>query len=134
HDIDFEQFTAGEYKRTVTLFGENTDKDRDKFREEIDEAHRLFKAFIKTQRSELDIKTVATGEHWYGTKALELKLVDKLYTSDDYLLDVRKTAELYQVSFRPHKPLIDRLSSLASIFDKGLLGRGRSGYGVHEIE
>ncbi|MCU7943841.1 MAG: protease SohB [Candidatus Thiodiazotropha sp. (ex Cardiolucina cf. quadrata)] len=134
HDIDFEQFTAGEYKRTVTLFGENTDKDRDKFREEIDEAHRLFKAFIKSQRSELDIETVATGEHWYGTRALELKLVDELCTSDDYLLEARKTAELYQVTFRPLKSLIDRLSSLPSIFDKGLLGRGRSGYGVHEIE
>ncbi|MEW8232783.1 MAG: protease SohB [Candidatus Thiodiazotropha endolucinida] len=134
HDIDFEQFTAGEFKRTVTLFGENTDKDREKFREEIDEAHRLFKTFIKSQRSELDIETVATGEHWYGTRALELKLVDELCTSDDYLLEARNTAELYQVTFRPLKSLIDRLSSLSSIFDKGLLGRGRSEYGVHEIE
>ncbi|MCG8427083.1 MAG: protease SohB [Chromatiales bacterium] len=134
HDIDFEQFTAGEFKRTVTLFGENTDKDRAKFREEIDEAHRLFKAFIKTQRGDLDIATVATGEHWYGTRALELKLVDELCTSDDYLLEARKTAELYQITFRPKKPLIDRLSSVASILGKGFMGRGRSGFGFHEIE
>ena len=131
HDIDFEQFTAGEYKRTVTLFGENTDKDRDKLREEINEAHRLFKDFIKSQRSELDIATVATGEHWYGTRALELKLVDELCTSDDYLQEARKTAELYQVTFKPHKPLIDRLSSLASIFDNGLMGRDRSGFAIN---
>ena len=130
HDIDFEQFTAGEYKRTVTLFGENTDKDRDKFREEIDEAYRLFKAFIKSQRSELDIATVATGEHWYGTRALELKLVDELCTSDDYLLEARKSAKLYQVSFRPQKSLIDRLSSVISIFDNGHMGRCRSGLGL----
>lgn len=129
HDIDYEQFTAGEYKRTVTVFGENTDKDREKFREEIDEAYRLFKAFIKSQRGELDIATVATGEHWYGTRALELKLVDELCTSDDYLLEARKSAELYQVNFRPQKSLIDRLSSLVSIFDNGLMGRCGSGVG-----
>jgi len=124
HDIDFEQFTAGEFKRTVTLFGENTDEDRARFRQEIDETHRLFKAFVKTHR-DLDMATVATGEHWYGTRALELKLVDELCTSDDYLLHASKTAELYQVSFRPKKPFIDRLSSLASILDKGFMGRYR---------
>jgi len=133
HDIDFEQFTAGEFKRTVTLFGENTDEDRARFRQEINETHRLFKAFVKTHR-DLDMATVATGEHWYGTRALELKLVDELCTSDDYLLHASKTAELYQVSFRPKKPFIDRLSSLASILDKGFMGRYRSEVGIHEIK
>lgn len=134
HDIDFEQFTAGEYKRTVTLFGENTDKDRAKFREEIDEAHRLFKAFIKTHRNDLDMDTVATGEHWYGTRALELKLVDELCTSDDYLLEASKSADLYQVNFKPRKPLIDRLSSLASVWHKGITGRNRNELGFYETK
>lgn len=132
HDIDFEQFTAGEYKRTVTLFGENTDKDRAKFRQEIDEAHRLFKAFVKTHRKELDMDVVATGEHWYGTRALELKLVDELRTSDDYLLEASQEAELYQVSYKPKKPLIDRLSRLASVLNRDVLARDRNELGFYD--
>lgn len=113
HDIDFEQFTSGEFKRTVTLFGENTDKDREKFSEEIDEAHRLFKDFVQTHRSDLDIAAVATGEHWYGSRALELKLVDELCTSDDYLLRAKDLAQLYEIRYRPKKSFAERLSSLA---------------------
>ncbi len=85
---------------------------------------------LKTHR-ELDM---ATGEHWYGTRALELQLVDELCTSDDWLLDASKTAELYQVCFKPKKPFIDRLSSLASILEKGHMGRYRSEVGIHEIK
>ncbi|NJN48183.1 MAG: protease SohB, partial [Candidatus Competibacteraceae bacterium] len=114
HDIDFELLTAGEYKRTMTLFGENTDKARLKFQEELEETHRLFKEFLRTYRSQLDLDRVATGEHWYGTQALELKLVDELRTSDDFLLEASKDAALYEVTYASHKPLLTRLSNLAA--------------------
>jgi serine protease SohB len=111
HDVDFELFTAGEYKRTLTLFGENTDKARLKFQEELEEAHRLFKDFIKTYRHQLELERIATGEHWYGTQALELKLVDALRTSDDYLLEASQDAALFEVSYAGRKTLLSRVSS-----------------------
>jgi serine protease SohB len=109
NDIDFELFTAGEFKRTITLFGENTDKARAKFREEIEEVHVLFKDFVKQNRPVLDLAQVATGEHWYGSRALELKLVDELRTSDDYLLEASSDADLYEVTYHAKKGLWARI-------------------------
>ena len=43
--IDFEQHTAGEYKRTVTMFGKNSEKERDKLRLDLQETHKLFPGF-----------------------------------------------------------------------------------------
>jgi serine protease SohB len=113
NDIDFEQFTAGEYKRTVTVFGENTDAGREKFRAEIEDTHRLFKEFVSEHRKGLDMVQVATGEHWFGARALELNLVDELRTSDDYLLEASNTADLYEVSFAAKKHLAARLMGMA---------------------
>lgn len=104
HDVDFEQFHAGEYKRTVTLFGENTEADRAKLREQVEEAFELFKGFISRYRPSLDIKRVATGEYWYGARAVELGLVDELRTSDDYLLEASREAGLYEVRYVGRKP------------------------------
>jgi serine protease SohB len=109
HDVDFEQFMAGEFKRTVTIFGENTDQGRRKFQEEIEDAHALFKDFIKAHRPRVDLERVATGEHWYGTRALECQLVDELRTSDDYLLDASAGADLYEITYTGKKPWLARL-------------------------
>ena len=109
HDIDYEQFMAGEFKRTVTLFGENTDKGRHKFQEEIEVAHTLFKDFVKSHRPQLELDQVATGEYWYGTRALEHRLADELRTSDDYLLDASASADLYEVTYTGKKPWLARL-------------------------
>lgn len=97
--IDFEQLTSGEYKRTLTLFGENTEAGREKARAEIEDTHALFKDFIKAHRGNLDVEQVATGEHWYGTRAIDLGLVDELRTSDDYLLTASDSRDLYQIKF-----------------------------------
>ena len=110
-DIDFEQITAGEFKRTLTLFGENTEKGREKFREDIEEAHRLFKAFIVEQRGQVDIDRIATGEHWYGKRALELELVDELRTSDDYLYEASQSARVYAVSYQYRKSWLEKFLS-----------------------
>jgi serine protease SohB len=109
HDVDFEQFMAGEHKRTVTLFGENTDKGRQKFQEEIEDIHALFKDFVKNHRPQVDLERVATGEHWFGARALDCRLVDELRTSDDYLLDANAGADLYEIIYTGKKPWLARL-------------------------
>lgn len=114
NSIDFEQFTAGEYKRTVTLFGENTDQDRTKFQQELEETHRLFKDFVKAHRSQVDVTRIATGEHWYGTQAVELQLVDELRTSDDYLVEASRCAELFEITYAARKPLLARVLALTA--------------------
>ena len=111
HGITFEQETAGEYKRTITMFGQNTEKERAKLREQIEDTHTIFKDFIAEHRPDLDLGKVATGEYWYGTRALELGLVDELVTSDDYLLSARESARLFEVSYTAKKRVTERLLS-----------------------
>jgi len=109
NDIDIELLTAGEYKRTLTMFGQNTDGDRAKFQEELEDTHALFKDFVRDNRRGLDISRVATGEHWYGLRALDLGLVDELMTSDEYLLRRSKEADLFEVSWQVKRTLAERL-------------------------
>lgn len=110
HDVDYETLTAGEYKRTLTMFGENTDKGRAKFAEELEDTHELFKEFVKENRPQLDIEAIATGEIWFGQRALEKNLVDELKTSDEYLVDACKDADVYLVSYEFKKSLQERFS------------------------
>ncbi|MDX1539658.1 protease SohB [Arsukibacterium sp.] len=107
--VDFEQFTAGEFKRTVTLFGENTDKGRQKFQQELEETHVLFKSFVQQHRPQLDVSRVATGEHWFGYQALELLLVDEIQTSDDYLMNKMTGHRVYKVNYQLKKGLADKV-------------------------
>ncbi|MBI4005218.1 MAG: protease SohB [Gammaproteobacteria bacterium] len=118
HEIDFEQITAGEYKRTLTLFGENTDADREKLKEELEEAHQLFKDFILENRNKVEIAKIATGEHWYGKRALDLNLVDELRTSDDYLSAAATDADIYEIDYIRKKPLSEKIISIGiKLFD-----------------
>jgi len=109
HDIDFEQFTAGEFKRTVTMFGENTKDAKNKFREEIEDIHLLFKDFIVKHRPSVDIVKVSTGESWPGTRALENNLVDELKTSDDYLLENSQHADIFEITYTAKKSLLEKI-------------------------
>ena len=108
--VDYEQHTAGDFKRTLTMFGENTSHGRDKFKEDLEETHQLFKSFINQNRPELDLEKVATGEHWYGTKAKELGLVDDLGTSDDLIVKALEEKDVYAVKYTIKKPISERLS------------------------
>lgn len=122
NDIDFEMFTAGEYKRTVTMFGENTPKGREKFVEDLEDVHVLFKEFVSEHRPAVDIVSVATGEVWFGRRALDVKLVDELQTSDEYLLALSETADIYEVEFTHKKSLPEKLGFAAqSAVDRLLL-------------
>ena len=109
HGVDFEQVTAGKYKRTVTMFGKNTDEDRAKLREELEDVHALFKDAVSKYRPGLDLDKIATGEHWYGTRALDLGLADELLTSDEVLAARAADRDLYLVSYRIKQPLQKRL-------------------------
>jgi serine protease SohB len=114
HDIDFEVLTAGEYKRTLTVFGENTEKGREKFQEDLDVTHQLFKDFVSRYRPQLHIDEVATGEVWLGVAALNKHLVDELKTSDEYLSDRAREANLYHLHFAERKSLQERVGLAAS--------------------
>lgn len=109
HDIDFEMFTAGEYKRTVTMFGHNSAKAKEKFSADLEETHVLFKNHVSRFRPDLNIEEVATGDTWYGQDALENKLVDALGTSDDYLVAACNDADVFEVSYEFKKSLQEKL-------------------------
>ncbi len=109
HGVDFEEVKAGKYKRTVTMFGKNTDEDRAKLQEELEDVHALFKDAVVRYRPALDLDKVATGEHWYGTRALDLGLADELLTSDEVLGARAAERDLYRVEYKIKKPLQKRL-------------------------
>lgn len=113
NDIDVEVLTAGEYKRTLTVFGENTEKGREKFQEDLEDIHCLFKEFVSEYRPDLDLEKVATGEIWFGKRALQHKLVDELMTSDEYLVQCAEEADLFEVRYEQRRGLQERLSELA---------------------
>lgn len=113
NNIDYELFTAGEYKRTVTVFGENTKKGRDKFVEDLEDTHVLFKEFVAEHRPQLDVDRIATGEIWFGRRAREVKLVDELKTSDEYLQSLAEKADLFEVSYVQKKTLPEKLGVAA---------------------
>lgn len=122
-DIDFEQVTAGDYKRTLTMFGENTDADREKFKEELEDTHHLFKEFVKDNREQVDIHKIATGEHWYGKRAIELNLVDELITSDDYLSSAANAADIFEIKYERKKPVTEKLISFGANILSSINGR-----------
>ena len=109
NNIDFEQITAGQYKRTLTVFGENTNKDREKFKQEIEEIHHYFKQFISENRPVVNVEQVATGEFWLATRALDLKLIDGLSSSDDYLFSLSQTTDIFEVSYSSKKSFSERI-------------------------
>jgi serine protease SohB len=109
HDVDVEVLTAGKYKRTLTIFGENTEQGRAKFLEELEDVHRLFQEFVGANRPQVSIDEIATGEAWYGRRALDHHLVDELSTSDAYLLHACEDADVFEVHWLVHKKPLERL-------------------------
>ncbi len=132
NDIDYEMFTAGEFKRTITMFGENTAKGKEKFVEDLEDTHVLFKEFVSEHRPEVDIAQVATGEVWFGKRALDVKLVDELRTSDEYLMERAEIADVYEIDYTLKKSLSEKFGmaaqvaverALLSVWEKAQLNR-----------
>jgi len=113
HDVEFELLTAGEHKRTLTMFGENTEKGREKFIEELEDTHQLFKDYVSTRRPQLDIDKIATGEIWFGSRAKDMALIDDIQTSDEYLVSRIEEADVFEVAYVFKKKLHQRLGLAA---------------------
>ncbi len=131
-DVDYDIYTAGEYKRTVTMLGENTEEGRKKFVSEIEETHHLFKDMVQRHRPVLDIQRVATGEHWYGNQCLDLGLIDAIQTSDDYLFEASEQCDIYEVSYEVKKSVAERIGfSIEGLLSRSLMRMLESltGYG-----
>lgn len=119
YDVDFKEYTAGEYKRTVTMLGEITPKGEEKFKEQLEQTHVLFKDFVKTYRPQIEAEKVATGEYWYGQQALSLGLIDSIKTSDDYIMEAAKEKTVIKIKYEKKQPLSEKISGvLGSAIEK----------------
>ncbi|MFV1873258.1 MAG: protease SohB [Oleiphilus sp.] len=114
NDIDFEILTAGKYKRTLTMFGENTDEAREKFKADLEDTHELFKSYVSERRPSVDIEKVANGDIWFGTRALDVALVDELKTSDEYVTEACQNSDVFTIQFKKKKQLMDKLGIAVS--------------------
>jgi len=121
YDIDYELLTAGEYKRTLTMLGENTEEGRAKFKQDLEDTHVMFQEFVSEYRPQLDIQAVATGEVWYGKKALDKQLVDEISTSDAYICDLAKEADVFEVRYESKKNWQEKLGfSVENAFERSI--------------
>lgn len=112
HDVDVKEYTAGEFKRTVSLLGEITAKGEEKFQQQLEETHVLFKSFVQKFRPQMNLHEVATGEYWYGEQAITKGLVDEIRTSDDYLMTLADKHQIIKVKFEQHESIGDKLSGI----------------------
>lgn len=126
YDVDYKEYTAGEFKRTVSLLGEITEKGEEKFKEQLEDTHQLFKNFIHHLRPHLDLSKVATGEYWYGEQALKLGLIDGIQTSDDYLLGQATQKKIVKIKFEKKQPFSEKLS--------GILGKAISRAALRTVD
>ena len=112
--MDFKEYTAGDYKRTVSILGEITEKGEKKFVEQLEATHLLFKSFVGQFRPQMDLSKVATGEYWFGQDALKMGLVDEILTSDDFILKKMKTHKMIKISFEKKPSLSEKISEFVS--------------------
>jgi serine protease SohB len=116
HDVDFKEYTAGEFKRTVSIFGEITSAGEAKFKEQLEQTHHQFKDFVLRYRPNLQLQEIATGEYWYGERALQLGLIDGIKTSDDYLFEkMDEKKPIFEVKYKQKVPLSEKLAELVSV-------------------
>ena len=134
HDVDYEILTAGEHKRTLTVFGENTEKGRQKFLSDLEDTHHLFKDYVRERRPDLDVDAVANGDIWFGTRALEVRLVDEIRTSDEYLIDACERSDVVSVGFQRKRTLPEKLGLAASTAMEATIWRVLSAFRNQNIQ
>ncbi|KAA1175151.1 protease SohB [Marinobacter salinexigens] len=134
NDVDFEVLTAGEHKRTMTVFGENTDKGRQKFLEDLEDTHVLFKEYVSERRPDVDIAKVANGDIWFGKRALDVKLIDEIKTSDEYLIEACDRADVVSVAYQRKRTLPERLGLAASVAMEQTVWRVLSAFRNQKIQ
>jgi serine protease SohB len=111
NEIDFEEMTAGEFKRSVSVLGEITPAGREHFRGKLEDMHGAFKTHVARCRPNVDIASVANGDTWLASEAVALGLVDEISTGDEILFRVRESARLYEVTVETPKTLMQQLLS-----------------------
>ena len=134
YDVDYEIISAGEYKRTLTHFGEITNKGKDKVKEDVENIHQIFKDWVKTYRPSVEIDTIATGETWVGSQAKDRYMVDDIKTSDECVIEACETSDVYEIKFEIKKPLQMRLASLLEGSAHRLISRwfGKSDHDIYQ--
>ena len=134
YDVDYEMISAGEYKRTLSHFGEITDKGKDKVQEDVENIHNIFKDWVKTYRPSVEIDSIATGETWVGTQAKDRYMVDEIKTSDECVIEACENSEVYEIEFEIKKSLQVRLASLLEESADRLLNRwfGKSNNDIYQ--
>ena len=134
YDVDYEIISAGEYKRTLTHFGEITNKGKDKVKEDVENIHQIFKDWVKTYRPSVEIDTIATGETWVGSQAKDRYMVDDIKTSDECVIEACETSDVYEIKFEIKKPLQVRLASLLEESSHRLISRwfGKSDHDIYQ--
>lgn len=100
YNINPRTFTAGKYKRTVSLTDEATEEEVEKFKQQLNAIHRLFLEAVKKYRKDVKMEVVETGEHWTARESVELGLglVDDIATSQQYLLEANRDRDLIILS------------------------------------
>jgi serine protease SohB len=111
NEIEYEDITAGEYKRTVSVLGEITPAGREHFQSKLDTIHEAFKAHVAEHRPNADITHVANGDHWLAREAHGLGLVDEILAGDELLFRARDSARLYEVRWEARKTPVQQLMS-----------------------
>ncbi|MFO8141563.1 MAG: protease SohB [Marinobacter sp.] len=134
NNVDFEVLTAGEHKRTLTVFGENTEKGRQKFLEDLEDTHVLFKEYVSERRPSLDIQAIANGDIWFGTRALEVNLIDEIKTSDEYLIEACDRGDVVSVTFQRKRTLPEKLGLATSAALEHTVWKVLSGFRNQKIQ
>lgn len=108
-DIVPRTFTAGRFKRTVTLTDEATPEEVARFQAQLESIHQLFLRAVKEYRPHARLDLIETGDHWTAQESVDLSLglVDQLGTSSAYLLDKNRDSDLLLITHR--EKVFDRL-------------------------
>ena len=105
-DVDYEELTAGEHKRPISVLAPISEEGREHFKTKLEETHVAFKDFVRENRPALNVEAVGDGDYWYATDALKLGLIDAIATSDEYLLAQRGKARLFVIDAPEKKTLM----------------------------
>jgi serine protease SohB len=132
HDIEPRLFTAGEFKRTVTLIGDDDEEAKQHFQHQLESLHGLFLAAVKKYRTGANFEKIGTGDHWTAeeSQTQNLGLVDHIATSREYLLKLNADRDLVHLSQKKHmlegglgrfaaqlsEELVDRILTRVTIF------------------
>jgi ClpP class serine protease len=112
---------TGKFKRTISIFAEDTPEAKEKFQSELVHIHNAFKDHVRENRGHvLDVNEVATGEAWLAVECKQYGLVDRLGTSWDVIAELaeegRDVLKVYRNApdVNPWRKLAEQLEASTS--------------------